>query len=756
MKHCTCPAVESTCRAWDGPPCRRTAWFICAVVIGSCLLQSVRAAWAGIPNEATPAGIVTTASADSGTPNVPQLELYIPSFADLVSAARASKTVQLYRAVSGLMPSLESETDEGLDATALVDLLARVADWPDTAVTLTTYTLDRDGRPRWALRVSWAADALVARLQELLDQPAAKQLLKNVALNKHDDVWRLELPDLVLAVIAPSGDGSIIASDASISIPGKVFGIEEASAARQKDRNVPVLYCSLNLDAGDESEKASSVLGSLTGLSNIRYWLTPYDDGRWREDFAVSWNPLLGAALKAVFQKAEKQYDCPKACLFAAVVNLGAITEGMPDSMSGLPVGTLGPHVRGDLALSVVPGTGFLPFPDVYFQFRSAAANFIHDDVRDYIEKDNQKRRDEDQRPAWREEKVDDQTVFWRDPTADSRGGMLSPATYRTVLFVDTRGEGDNAVSHVIIAQTSGWAEDAVRHWKKLTASKQTVKIPSSRKYHWQARLHWKSVYELIQPYLGLAAAFTSGSTMPPEAQELSDSLDDAIIDVNIGLGGVRARHRGPVPLGLVYVPAVTAVSFSSTPDPASEAAREQTAARHLRVLHHHASLFRKDYGRWPANVAELDGYVDFASHPELLRLVEQQKSFGASMAEVLFGAGAATTSSTERDEDAIDDSLYQIQWSAGDDWHLSIREGEFKNFKSIQIDAMGKIHRSPKEAQPAVAVPSIEEAAKVQTPAADQPPADKPAEEVPALPEKKDSPEKKEKPGPRKKPVLL
>lgn len=740
------------------PAVRSTATAFRAAVIGIALAAGSTVSAGTIPNDppaSKPAEPRPTA--DLGTP---RLELHIPSFADLASAARVSKTADLYRALSGLFPKMENETDEGFDPAAVTALLSRMAGWPDTAVTLAAYSLDRDGRPRWALRVNWPASDLAARIEDILSDESARQLLKNIELNKHGAIWRLELPDLVLAELSAAGEGAVLSSDSSVVPPDKVFGMQEAADARARDREVPVLFCNLNLDAGSADEKSRSMFGSIAGLTSLQYWITPRDDGRWREDFAATWSPLLGAALKAVFQKAKKQYDCPRGALLAGVINLGAMTETMPDSLTGLPAGTLSPHLRGDLVFSVAPGTGFLPFPDVFFQFRSASGHFIYDDVRAHIKKDNEKRSDEDERPAWHEIEVDGRPVFWLDPTADVRGMMISPATYRTVLFVEERDEGDAKVSHLIIAQTSGWAEEAVQRWKELTARGKTVKIPSSKKIHWQARIHWKELYALAQPYLGMAAAFVSGSSMPPEASELGEILSDAVIDLNIGLGGVRARHQGPVPLGMIYVPAVTAMSFATTADATSEASREQSAARHLRVLHHHARLFRKDFGRWPANVAELDGYVDFASHPDLLRLTEMEKTFGADIAAALFGgAKARTTASEDEAERAIDDTLYVIQWSAGDDWRLCIRDGEFKNHKTLCIDAGGNIHRVPLDKPTTAAADS---APKATQPSGDAKPAEDkaggPASDAESRPdEKPDAEEKpKEEPKPRKKPILL
>jgi hypothetical protein len=45
--------------------------------------------------------------------------------------------------------------DEELDVAAVLKLLRKPASWPDTSVVFTTFTQDRDGRPRWAITIDW-------------------------------------------------------------------------------------------------------------------------------------------------------------------------------------------------------------------------------------------------------------------------------------------------------------------------------------------------------------------------------------------------------------------------------------------------------------------------------------------------------------------------------------------------------------------------------------------------------------------------
>jgi hypothetical protein len=135
-------------------------------------------------------------------------------------------------------------------------------------------------------------------------------------------------------------------------------------------------------------------------------------------------------------------------------------------------------------------------------------------------------------------------------------------------------------------------------------------------------------------------------------------------------------------------------------------------ACRNLRVLYHHSKLFKKDYGRWPSTVAELDGYVDFASHPNLLSLRPKDGGFlGGFVSIFTSDKKKKAAEDVEADDDAIDDSLYEIDWSPGD-WKLKFRADQFAEYSTIYVDKEGEIHRVPKkEEKKAAAAVSVEKA---------------------------------------------
>lgn len=665
-----------------------------------------------------------TQPAENAKPEEAQLEVFVPSVVALAHAFEDSKTSDLVEAVRNIIPPPdEIAGEETLDVAALANLSEHLLSWPDTSLTFTTFSQDRDGRPRWALGVNWPLPDFVSRVQTLLDDEAAKSIFENVRLVQDGDAWRLELPDMVLAYLRPTDGGAMLTATENLTPPTEVYGVAEIAdkKGRYKDSR---LFCRLNLDAGDEESK-NPMFSALLGVSSIDYELRLLKNGSWREMFVVKWNAMVGLAAKAIFQKTKNPFECPDDAFINAVFNLGAISESAPDGITGLPAGTIGTRTTGDMAFSLMPGTGVIPFPDTFFQFRTGPRHLLVHKIRDAVNADTAKRREDDRPAAWYEERIDGDIVFWKDPSADGGYG-LAPATFRTVVFFhpplsedernhdpdnneenkngdsDEKSEGDESKDDtprmVVIANTTNWADDAVRNFREQIAH--ASKMPSTKKMDWQARINWANAYDLAYPYIAIGTGFADGAGMPPEPRDVNNLLSDSRLDVKISVGGFLARHIGPVPVGGIYVPALAGLTLSSSADPRSEIAREQTACRRLRVLYHHCKLFKKDYGRWPATVAELDGYVDFASHPQLLQLRDKKvglmQSFASAFA--IDDKNESKTNSTDDAEEEINDDLYVIDWSEDDaGWRLKLRAGEFDAYDTIYIDAEGRIHRVPK-----------------------------------------------------------
>lgn len=644
-----------------------------------------------------------TTQADEEEP--PILEIFIPSVTKLVESARESKTAAISEALTGLVRLPEDETGEGFDFGSLLKTLELVASWPDTSMAFTVFPQDREGRSLWAAELDWSMDELRTRVAELLAQDAAKEILKGITLTEaRPGVWQVELPDTVLAVLSARGEGSMIAASAEVVPPEEIYGQEHSAKAGAAGKSARLVYARMR---GDNK---SSPIAQIPGIKDASYYLTLGRDGQWTEGLMVRWNMLIGTGAKIFFQTTKRPFECPADAYFLAAYNLGA-AEGIADAMAGLKPGVIGHRVGSAVGLSVVPGTGFFPFPDVFFQFRARNKDKIIESIREAIAEDWKERRVDDRPKAWFEQKVGDRTIFWYDPSVDRDFGIM-PATYRTVIFFageeekrkegeekEGGGDGENESSslRLIVAQTSTWAEDAVLNWDaKTSEGASVISLPTGKRVDWQARVRWRALYELLQPYLCLMISSSEDVALPPPPDKLNPMLTDSVLDLRIHYAGLQIRHRGPIPAGAIGLPALAAMSLASSGDASSEAARERLASRYLRVLHHHAELFKRDYGRWPATVAELDGYVDFASHPYLLHLRPPKLSAGERFLSAFVSRGQSRDDDEAEEEVAIDDSLYEIDWSQ-DAWRLKLRPGEFLHYETIYIDAEGEIHRVPK-----------------------------------------------------------
>lgn len=640
-------------------------------------------------------GKATTSAEASSQPakeNQPQVEVYVPSVTGLAEAAARSHSAKLHHAIAGLLGQSTSETDEGIDAVAIMKLLGQIRSWPDTSVSIAIFKQDAEGRARWALRVDWPVAELRARLAGLLESDAGKKLLKNVTLTvQPDGKVSIELPEMSLAVLAESGKGSMIASASGVSLPESIYGEKLAAAAAKKAEGAErpgLAYCRLNL-----SDDEGGAFSSLSGIRDLRYGCGLDASGAWLERFQLRWNPLAGSAIKmAVGGRVKSGFGCPRDAFVTAVFD--AKLGRAIDSMAGLPPMTMADAVSGETAVSVVPGTGFLPIPDVFIQFHLKRREKVIEAIREFIAKDTERRADEDEGPGFDEATVDGWLTFAQRPAATG-ASLFVPATFRSVLmFPPSDDEARSGL--VVLAQTSGFAEDAVANWKKVTAGRRNVTSYPSGDSHWQIVLNWRLIYDYALPYLTLATSMSEEPSPPPEGEEISDALVDGRLDIRIEGGGLRVTHVGPVPFGAVFVPGTIVSALQTHDDPSSEAERAALACRKLRVLYYHAKLFKKDYGRWPATVEELDGYVDFASHPDLLYMPPPKRGFIEGLAASVAGAKRKTPWEMMLHPDEMEYTLYEIEWTP-EQWKLKIRGGEFREFETIYVDEDGEIHRVPR-----------------------------------------------------------
>src|SRR5262249_17917040 len=158
--------------------------------------------------------------------------------------------------------------DDELDAGDLIKLLAKFGDWPNTSISTSVFTQDRDGRPRWAIRLDWPVEQLVERVQTILSDEAAKALLEDVTLRKESSGhWRLDLPDTALAVLMSTHGGSLIVSSRDVRPPATLFGQKSGEGKQERS----LVYCRLNLDADEEDAKEKSAFAGFSAVSDVRY-----------------------------------------------------------------------------------------------------------------------------------------------------------------------------------------------------------------------------------------------------------------------------------------------------------------------------------------------------------------------------------------------------------------------------------------------------------------------------------------------------
>jgi len=654
----------------------------------------------------------------------PRVELYIPSVADLVSAARNSHTAPLARAAFGLFGPGTATDEESVDLSAALALLGRLAAWADTSLVGLIYAPDVEGRPRFGLRLDYELSDLHERLTGLLAEETAQKLLKGARLRpRQEGGYCLELPEigLELAWLLPAGEGRCcLVSHVDLELPEAVWGMPTSSApsaagssAGQPARRL--LYCRYNL-AGSEKD-SGTIFGGITWVQSINYWCRLDDTGNWEEQFAILWNPLISIGAQQMISPVRGAYYAPGGSLAVAV--FGFPVASTLDVMLGLPPGALGASGANETCVSVLPGRGFLPVPDVVLQMRVRNPRRVLDRLVEQARKINRQREAEYQEPLWHEGKLGDQPLLWRQ--SDVGGGFFAPFVYRPAVFThkltDPRGKQRELL---ILLLTSTTPEQSARTWLTSRKPSEQRVIPTDEELHWQGFIHWKGLYRLAAPWLNLVAAVNPDSRFLPSVAEMSEHLEDSRIDVQRKAAYLLARHRGPLPLGGAYLPAVFALASAPGESGGTDLSRERQAVRNLRVLYHHSKLFRQDYGRWPAELWELDGYVDFAGHPELLRVPESTRGALRSWFEKAF----SWVESSEEDEDEKadeddqegrpDTSLYVINWSPSD-WTLELKPGALDHLQRLWIDQDGKTHRTPKAKQTPASAPMSAEPAGEQ-----------------------------------------
>lgn len=657
----------------------------------------------------------------------PRVELYIPSVKKLEAEATRSHTATIVTKFAGLLGAMESfartlpeelgdvpadarqketvteevvsdEEDAGFEE--IVELLTMIHNWPETSIVGAVYAPDVEGRPRFAVRFDYPIDDMKSRIAAVLSHEAAKKVLEGVQLTAQDGGgFAIELPEsaLVIAHVVPA-DGSQcwLKSHADLETPTSVWG---RPANGDSDRETRLVYCRYNL-TGTEKD-TGSVFGDVPWVSSINYWCQVNAAGEWEEQFAAFWNGLVAMTAQQFISKVEKFYDVPAESYVAAVfgVPLGAMLDGM----LGLPIGTLEISSKPETCICAVPGEGFFPVPDVVAQMQVRNADDILKNLAEAIKKINEDRAEEEQEPIWFEIDVDGRRVFWKQAEG---GGMYAPFVMRPVLFLQDVTDKDGEIrQRLIVAMTSTSPKALVRRWVRGRLATERRTLPTDGELHWQAVVNWKQIYELAAPWLNLLASVTPEARFLPSVEEMGPALTDSRIDVQRKAAYLRTFHTGPVPVGAAFIPTVVGMAARSAQTSGSDLARERLAVRNLRVLYHHSKLFKQDYNRWPAEVLELEGYVDFAGNPQLLQLPKSSKTALSGFFEGVFGKPDDAKKAEDADEDEEeaegrpDTSIYVIEWSETK-WTLGYKSDTLDHLAALYIDQDGEIHRVPKGAK--------------------------------------------------------
>lgn len=662
----------------------------------------------------------------SGEPDLkPRFRVQFSSMHRLIAEILRSRSGTLVQGVADIVLESVTRSADGLDQTEVRAVLDSLRAWPDTSADLCTFAPDLQGRARWAVRLDWPVDELRQRLSALLGSETAREMLAGIRLRDEEGVAALKLRQTALGYLLPAeGEGSLFATHRDLLFPAdRTPVVTEKGGA-----SPPLLVARLNL-AGTEKDSGGGVFSSFSVITAVTYAARVDAEGAWKENIDVLWPPISGMGLKAFFGKVKQTFFVPEAALGALAVSatpLPGIFDQMAgftpqfgdegeseESDTGLLLGPLTAHGQPELGIVVLPGTGFLPAPDFVIQTRLRKSATVVDAVRQSVKNLNRAARQREAREEWYEIAVDDRPVFWRDSAANARG--LMPFAMKPVIFTTKERDARDAErDFLIVAFTTTAPDQLVRRWLAYPRTRDRRYVPADAKTSGEMWINWKDAYRLIHPYLDLVLNVGSSGALLPHADRLAAHLTPGRLTAQVKYAGLQLVHEGPMPVGVLVLPPMLTVSLEPDTSGSSDLAREQFAVQRLQVLHHHAQLFHKDVNRWPAELRELDGYVDFAAHPELFRL---QVSSGKAWSDWFASLSEEKKTDVEEEDDSgieFNDKLYVIEWRK-DRWSLGYAPNTFEHLDRLYIDQDGAVHRIPaadKPATPAAAAPPPESAA--------------------------------------------
>jgi hypothetical protein len=634
----------------------------------------------------------------------PRVVVTIPSIKSLVDAWDRSHTQPFAIRAALIVNEIVARSEVGPGRNTLWNSFGAIRNWSDTPVEVFTFAPDLDGKARIAIRVDWPVEQFHEQLMEIRNSQDAIEFFTGVtSKGDRDGGFVFRLDDIELARLSASkSGGSVLSTHPDLILPPSPDW-NNGNKNEVADRPlITLIYDFTNT----EKDSGSGFFGSFNFIQRLLYQARVNDSGQWEEGFQLSWPPLTGLGGAMALNKVKDTFFVPTESFGAMAVNSIAFS-GMVDQFSGFHMfngaqpGAISRRINSTLCLTAKEGVGLIPIPDIVVQSRVIDSESFHESLRAAIKKQHEFFRTQERQESWHEEEVRGRTVFWNDGRDRPSGGLFQ---MRPVIFINEEQDASGrSREFMVMALTSTRPVGFVNRWLDAPRPADRRYVPDSRKTEGQGWFNWKKVYETAAPYMNLFIAAAAPDSILPKADELEEHLTEGRLTVNIKWTGATVDHSGPVPVGLVAAPALFSLSLQPEQSGATDLARERFARKRLDLFYHHAKLFKQDIGRWPAELAELDGYIDFSGNPYLLKLQgsgpESDDSwFGFLVAGIEMSEDFVDDDSDEDDDEewSIDNKLFVIEWGE-EKWTLGIKEGTLAHLERLYIDQDGDIHRVEK-----------------------------------------------------------
>ncbi len=633
-----------------------------------------------------------------------KFQLTIPSTRAFWAKSERSKIGQLFAHIGQVSEQIREEKRYNEDASSgeWRDVLQVVRDWPDTRLRLAVFTPDINGQPRWALQIGLPAGQVHELIANLTKGDEHAEFFEGLTDAQVDGEYVYSFDDAVIAILKSSGEQECyLRSHPTVQLPTKFFDGVSGDGE-------PVLSARLELTS-TEKDSGSTFLSSFKLVTFVDYTTRIDEAGVWHDQLRAGWPMVSWLTVKALLGQPSQSFYTPSDAFLGAVLEANG-AKTLLEQSAGLKLkkgsGGEGPVERfgGDeVLLTILPGVGFIPAPEIVAQCRIRNRDRFSEALQERIAALDKEAEQTEQKSSWHEVEVRGLRVFWCD-LANRGSGNVVPFLMRPVLFLQkAKDDRKREREFLIVGWTSTNPVRFVERWLDRPRDPPELRyLPASRKHNFEAWVHWQQLYDWIHPYVNLGLSEISVDAILDD--EIGTDIPDAMLSGDIKMAGMIVSHEGPVPLGLLAVPAMASTSLQETRS--SDLARERLARRQLQVLYHHCRLFQQDTGRWPVRVAELDGYVDFAGNQQLLKLEESsQKRFGKMFSRIFSGSDDDGDKKTDDDaEDSpesvydVDDSIYEIVWEDGE-WQLGYAPGKLEHLSRLYIDMNGDMHREQKPA---------------------------------------------------------